>query len=230
MVNGQSGKGGLHYPSLAGRGIHHHVYISGNSAGSDTSKMVKTTVFPLLLRAIASTTSAFIFDGVRQKLKADLLDLSYETKRGIEATPEQTERIKDLFVKLERLNPTRKPLKSPLINADWSLVYSTSDSIIGKGDFPRIGPIVQKIDTPSLMAENSEVVSYFGIKVPRKITAELSPQNDKLANVQFKRFSIGPVGFDAPEQFKGFLDITYLDDELRLTRGDKGNIFVLTRM
>jgi hypothetical protein len=188
-------------------------------------------LFPFFLcLAIASRATAFIFGGLRQKLKADLLDLSYETKRGIDATPEQAERIQGLFVKLERLNPTRKPLKSPLINADWSLEYSTSGLIIGKGDFPRVGPIVQKIDTISLLAENTEVVSYFGINVPRKVTAELSPQSDKLTNVQFKRFSIGPVGFDAPEQFKGFLDITYLDDDFRLTRGDKGNIFILTRM
>ena len=177
-----------------------------------------------------TTVSSFVFDGLRRQLKADLLQLSKETKRGIEATPAQKEQILDLFQKLERLNPTRKPLQSPLINADWSLEYSTSDSIIGKGDFPRIGPIVQTIDTTSLRAENSEVVSYYGIPVPRKVTAELAPQNDQLTNVQFKRFSVGPIGFQAPAQFKGFLDITYLDDDLRLTRGDKGNIFVLTRM
>lgn len=67
------------------------------------------------------------------------------------------------------------------------------------------------------------------VKVPRKVTAALSPQSDKLTNVQFKTFQIGPLGFKAPEQLKGYLDITYLDDDLRLTRGDKGNIFVLTR-
>lgn len=66
--------------------------------------------------------------------------------------------------------------------------------------------------------------------VPRSVTAELSPVDGQLTNVQFKRFSLGPLGFDAPESFKGSLDVTYLDGDLRLTRGDKGNIFVLTRM
>lgn len=186
--------------------------------------------FGLILLFVTSTASAFVFGGVRQKLKAEILNLSDQTERGLKATPEQARQIQALFEKLERLNPTSKPLKSPLINADWSLEYTTSDSILGKGDFPRVGPIVQKIDTSALKAENPETVNYFGLKVPRKVTAELSPQNDRLTNVQFKRFSIGPVGFDAPEQFKGYLDITYLDDDLRLTRGDKGNIFVLTRM
>jgi hypothetical protein len=189
----------------------------------------------VLLLSLLASTHAFVFGAFpwgasRDQLKTDLLKLSSETKRGITATSEQEGRIKELFEKLEKLNPTRKPLKSDLVNGDWSLEYSTSDFIIGKGDFPRVGPIVQKIDTTNLYAENTEVVNYFGVKVPRKVTAELSPQNDKLTNVQFKRFSLGPIGFDAPETFKGYLDVTYLDNDLRLTRGDKGNIFVLTRI
>jgi hypothetical protein len=115
------------------------------------------------------------------------------------------------------------------VNGVWSLDYTTSALILGKGGFKRVGPILQKIDTKSLYAENTEVVDYFGIKVPRKITADLDPQNNQLTNVQFKRFELGPIGFDAPESFKGYLDVTYLDKDLRLTRGDKGNIFVLTR-
>jgi hypothetical protein len=168
--------------------------------------------------------------GTRNELKTKILVLAQETKRGVTATPKQNEEMLDLFEKLERLNPTKGPLSSPKVNGDWSLDYSTSDSIIGKGGFPRVGAIVQNIDTNNLSAENSEVVSYFGLKVPRKITAELTPENKQFTNVKFRKFSIGPISFDAPDSFRGALDITYLDDEVRLTRGDKGNIFVLTRM
>jgi hypothetical protein len=204
------------------------------------------------------TASAFFFsfvDGIqRTSLKAQLLQLCRDTQRGITATPEQEQRIKSLFERLERVNPTPNPLRSPsssslasqssmLINGKWSLEYSTAGYIIGKGDvFPRVGPIVQRIDTTTSTAENSEVVSYFGIPIARKVTAELIPpppsseeedvkkKKNQLTYVQFKRFSVGPVAFDAPKQFQGFLDITYLDKDLRLTRGDKGNLFVLTRM
>lgn len=136
-----------------------------------------------------------------------------------------------LFEQLEKLNPTSNPLTKPTVNGDWSLDYTTSDSILGKGGFPRVGPIIQNIDTTTLSAKNSEVVKYFYLfDVPRSVTAELSPVSSKLTDVKFKRFTLGPVGFDAPESFRGSLDITYLDEEVRLTRGDKGNIFVLTRM
>eukprot|EP00567_Pseudictyota_dubia_P010657 CAMPEP_0197452262 /NCGR_PEP_ID=MMETSP1175-20131217/31620_1 /TAXON_ID=1003142 /ORGANISM="Triceratium dubium, Strain CCMP147" /LENGTH=160 /DNA_ID=CAMNT_0042985229 /DNA_START=264 /DNA_END=746 /DNA_ORIENTATION=- len=152
------------------------------------------------------------------------------TKRGLAETPEQREKIASLFEQLERTNPVKKPLNSDKVNGVWSLRYTTSDSILGRNGSPRVGPILQKIDTENLCAENSEVVRYFNIiDVPRRVTAILTPQSDRLTNVQFDRFSVGPVGFKAPESFRGFLDVTYLDDELRLTRGDKGNIFVLTR-
>ena len=182
---------------------------------------------------ISGTASAFFtMPGTpsRKELKTKILGLASETDRGLTASPEQKDEILELFEKLERLNPTRGPLKTDKVNGNWSLDYTTSDSILGKGGFPRVGPIIQMIDTKTLRAENSEVVSYFGIQIPRKITAELSPQNSQFTDVKFKRFSLGPIGFDAPDSFRGALDITYLDDDVRLTRGDKGNIFVLTRM
>lgn len=123
----------------------------------------------LFLNLLLSSATAFTFGGFsvgnRDKLKVDLLDLSSETKRGTAATPEQESEIKEIFEKLEKLNPTRKPLKTDLVNGVWSLQYTTSASINGKGGFPRVGPILQKIDTRNLNAENSEVVDYFGVKV-----------------------------------------------------------------
>jgi PAP_fibrillin len=48
-------------------------------------------------------------------------------------------------------------------------------------------------------------------------------------NVQFKQFEIGALKIKAPAKARGALDTTYLDSELRLSRGDKGNIFVLIK-
>ena len=138
----------------------------------------------------------------------------------------------ELFSLLEKLNPTVNPITNTNanLNGDWSLDYTTSDSILGKGSFPKIGPIIQNIDTTTLSAKNSEVIRFGIVDVPRSVSAELSPVNGRVTDVNFKRFMLGPVGFDAPDTARGQLDVTYLDDEVRLTRGDKGNIFVLTRM
>lgn len=167
----------------------------------------------------------------RSQIKSELLDLCTDTERGLKETPEQRQKIDTLFQELEKINPTKAPLKSDKVDGVWSLRYTTSDSILGRNGSPRVGPILQTIDTKNLRAENTEVVRYFNVfDVPRKVTAKLDPQSDRLTNVQFDRFSVGPVGFNAPDSFRGFLDVTYLDDDVRLTRGDKGNIFVLTRL
>lgn len=187
-----------------------------------------TMILPMMISS--SFASAFVFGPVRQQLKSELLALATETQRGLTATPQQQAKILQLFERLEKLNPTNGPLKSPKVNGSWDLQYTTSDSILGRGGFSRVGPIEQHIDTTTLSAYNSEVVKFGLVRVPRKVTATLEPQSNRLTKVQFKTFQIGPLAFQAPESFKGSLDITYLDDELRLTRGDKGNIFVLTKM
>jgi len=75
-----------------------------------------------------------------------------------------------------------------------------------------------------------QVVQYVNfLRVPRKVTAALSPLSRTKVAVQFKVFSIGPFKINAPSTAKGELDITYVDEDFRLSRGDKGNLFVLTR-
>lgn len=165
-------------------------------------------------------------------LKGEIVSLSRSVKRGLEATEEDRNQILTIFEQLEKKQKNKKTLKMRELNAVWSLEYTTSDSILGKGSpGKRIGPIKQTIDAINLKAENSEVVEYLGfLRVPSKVTADLSPLSPSKVAVQFKKFSLGPINFKAPESFKGELDVTYLDSDLRLSRGDKGNIFVLTKL
>jgi hypothetical protein len=51
-----------------------------------------------------------------------LLDVIGPTKRGLTATSDQKEEIEALCQQLEKLNPTPKPLGSPLLNGRWKLV------------------------------------------------------------------------------------------------------------
>ena len=48
-------------------------------------------------------------------------------------------------------------------------------------------------------------------------------------NVQLKEFRLGVVKVKAPESSRAALDTTYLDEDTRVGRGDKGNLFVLVR-
>ena len=125
------------------------------------------------------------------------------------------------------LNPNPQSLSAPCINGEWELVYTTSASILGtnKPSFLRpSGKIYQTIDAESLRARNRETFPFYNA-----VAADLTPTSDSTVKVQFKRFFVlnGLIKVTAPERARGALEITYVDDDVRVSRGDKGNLFVL---
>lgn len=62
--------------------------------------------------------------------------------------------------------------------------------------------------------------------------AELTPVSRSVVAVRFLQFSVfrGLIKFNAPDTARGSLDTTFLDEELRVSRGDKGNLFILERV
>ena len=59
--------------------------------------------------------------------------------------------------------------------------------------------------------------------VDLQVDADLTPASESQVNVQFRKFKIlGLIPVTAPESAKGSLDTTFLDEEMRISRGDKG--------
>ena len=185
---------------------------------STTSTARKT-----LTRAMASAPDA----QAREDAKRALLSAIEPLERGVKASDEEKAHVDALATALEALNPNPKSLAAPCINGEWELVYTTSASILGtkKPAFLRpSGKIYQTIDAESLRARNRETWPFYNA-----VAAELTPTSDSAVNVQFKKFFVfgGLIKVTAPERARGALDITYVDDDVRVSRGDKGNLFVL---
>ncbi|KAG5192694.1 hypothetical protein JKP88DRAFT_1970 [Tribonema minus] len=163
-----------------------------------------------------------------------LLDAIAPLDRGRAASEEQKQEVLELFGKLEKENKEKKPLESPNVNGRWTLTYTTSQSILGLNTIRplrSVGPIYQDIDAVNLKARNEETVKPLPfVKFTRAVNAVLEPQSASKVKVLFKQFEIGPLKVKAPASAIGFLDVTYLDPTLRLSRGDKGNIFILQKL
>jgi len=177
-------------------------------------------IVPLMAKAASATPAS------RAELKANLLNLIKGLDRGLKATDGDRAAIDQACVSLERVNPNPASLASPLINGQWRLMYTTSDSILGKTK-PALarpsGPIFQYIDTTKMAALNSERAPFFN-----SVSAALTATSQSAVDVQFTYFKIfGLIPVKAPPSAKGALDTTYLDTDLRISRGDKGNLFIL---
>lgn len=75
-----------------------------------------------------------------------LLEAISTLDRGVKATVEDRELVDGLAAQLEKLNPTPKPLASPLLNGRWRLLYTTSPTVLGLNKPPFFrpsGPIYQ---------------------------------------------------------------------------------------
>mmetsp|Transcript_27868 Transcript_27868/g.32987 ORF Transcript_27868/g.32987 Transcript_27868/m.32987 type:complete len:215 (+) Transcript_27868:103-747(+) len=120
-------------------------------------------------------------------------------------------------------------LQNPLLPGNWLMVWTTSNSIAGKTRpkaFQTNTPPEQLLDLENGRAVNAEKV--LGIR--NAVRADISPLTKNKVKVQFREFSVGPISFKPEgDKFKGELSVSYLDDDMRISRGDKGNAFVLLR-
>ncbi|MEH1890976.1 MAG: PAP/fibrillin family protein [Nostoc sp.] len=190
--------------------------------------------------------------------KAVLIDAIALTDRGLLATQAQKQTILAAIANLEDFNPTPRPVEaSNLLDGNWRLLYTTSKALLNLDRLPfcKLGQIYQciRVDTASVynIAEISGLPYLSGLV---SVAAKFEPVSDRRVQVKFERSIIGlqrlieynsPVTFiqqiEAGRKFpaidvaiksdqqQGWLDITYIDNDLRIGRGNEGSVFVLSK-
>lgn len=190
--------------------------------------------------------------------KAALLDAIAGTNRGLLATTTQKQAILAAIASLEDCNPNPRPLEAThLLEGDWRLLYTTSKELLNLDKFPfcKLGQIYQSIRVETNSVYNiAEIYGIPSLEGLVSVTAKFEPVSHKRVQVKFKRFIIGlqrlikyqsPATFIAEiesgqkftafdssinnDQQQGWLDITYIDDDLRIGRGNEGSVFVLNK-
>ncbi|MEO1374101.1 MAG: PAP/fibrillin family protein [Cyanobacteria bacterium J06635_10] len=166
------------------------------------------------------------------------------------------EEIEQLTTEVEKVNPNPQPLlyATSLLNGSWLLQYSTAREIRSLSSLPlglKIGKVYQEIDVAKKSFFNLAFVKHpLGLVSGNvKVTATFEPakeETNKRINVQFDRryLSIEKIiGIQTPKlnPFKVVqannpqgripsLDVTYLDDTMRIGRGGDGSLFILNRV
>jgi len=180
------------------------------------------------------------------------------TDKKLDAT--LVKEIEQLTESLEAVNPTLSPLlyKPQLLDGAWQLNYSTAREIRTLDKLPygfKVGKVYQVIDVASQSFLNLAFVKhslnllsgYVKVTATFEIAkVDSSPLPDKRINVNFleRIISIKKIaGFNTP-QFDPVkvvparspqgripsLDITYLDETMRIGRGGDGSLFILSKV
>lgn len=190
--------------------------------------------------------------------KAKLLEAIAGKNRGLLATERDKVKVLSAIEQLEDRNPTPKPVEAKnLLEGDWRLLYTTSRGILGLNRIPvlQLGQVYQCIRTSEAKLYNiAEIIGLPFLEGIVSVAARFEPVSDRRVNVKFERSILGLqrlIGYVSPDRLiqeiesgkkffpfdfsiesreqQGWLEITYLDEDLRVGRGNEGNVFVLAK-
>lgn len=190
--------------------------------------------------------------------KGELLEAIAGKNRGLLATETDKTAILAAVAQLEDRNPNPRPFEaSHLLDGNWRLLYTTSKDLLNLGRFPlwQLGQIYQCVRTSTAQIYNiAEVSSLPYLEGIVSVGARFEPVSERRVNVNFERSIVGLqrlIDYQSPSYFiqqiqsgkkftaldfsienreqRGWLDITYLDENLRIGRGNEGSVFVLTK-
>ncbi|MEH1927136.1 PAP/fibrillin family protein [Nostoc sp.] len=169
------------------------------------------------------------------------------------------EEIEQLTTELESVNPNLYPLlyATSLLEGAWQLQYSTAREIRSLVSLPlglKLGKVYQVIDVANKLFFNLAKVKHsLGLVSGYvKVTASFEPAKEDLEPLLHKRINVyfdkrylsieKILGINTPQlnPFKvvpannptgrtATLDITYLDETLRIGRGGDGSLFILSK-
>ena len=190
--------------------------------------------------------------------KAELLEAIAGKNRGLLASEIDKVKVLSIVEQLEDHNPTPKPVEArELLEGNWRLLYTTSRALLGLDRFPllQLGQIYQCIRTAEAKVYNiAEIIGLPLLEGVVSVAARFEAVSERRVNVKFERSIICLqrfIGYRSPSDFieqieagkkflpldfsienreqQGWLEITYLDENLRLGRGNEGSVFVLSK-
>lgn len=190
--------------------------------------------------------------------KESLFEAIAPVNRGLTMTDVQRQAIFSAIAYMEENNPTPKPIEAgELLSGNWRLLFTTSRDLLGLDRLPgiKLGQIYQCVRATEAKIYN--VAEIYGLPLLEglvSVCASFTPVSERRVNVKFERSVIGLqrlVGYKNIDEFvqelqsgkklrainfaikqgdrQGWLETTYLDQDLRIGRGNEGSVFVLRK-
>ncbi|KAF7010756.1 hypothetical protein CFC21_025124 [Triticum aestivum] len=171
---------------------------------------------------------AELVDSILSKVKG--------TDRGVLLPEEGHQEVADVAQQLGKYC-IDEPVKSPLIFGDWDVVYCSVPTSPGGIYRTPLGRLVFKTDGMVQVVEAPDIVrnkvsfSIFGLDGAVSLKGKLNVLDSKWIQVVFEppELKVGPLGFQYGGESEVKLEITYVDEKIRLGKGSRGSLFVFLR-
>ena len=193
--------------------------------------------------AVANALGGFLTvlggdNAARRALKAELIALSVSSRGGILpfAPGAEQARWEEILAELQALNPTPEPARSPMFSGEWELAWTTETElnfVVERGLFGCAHTrTYQTIDIGSGAFDN---VIEFEAGGALSVGATIAPDESDPAGARFV-FAFEACGLrwrglalPLPPVGRGWCELLYLDEELRLQHDLRGDLLIATR-
>lgn len=158
------------------------------------------------------------------------------TDRGVLLPKDGHQEVADVALQLAKYC-IDDPVKSPLIFGEWEVVYCSVPTSPGGLYRTPLGRLIFKTDEMAQVVQAPDVVknkvsfSVFGFDGAVSLKGKLNVLDGKWIQVIFEppEVKVGSLGFQYGGESEVKLEITYVDEKIRLGKGSRGSLFVFMR-
>ncbi|EYU22076.1 hypothetical protein ABFS82_01G042500 [Erythranthe guttata] len=172
-----------------------------------------------------------------EDLVEKILSKVVQTDRGVLLTKEEHQKVADVADELQSFC-VDEPVKCPLIFGEWDVLYCSNPTSPGGGYRSAVGRIffktkemMQAVEAPDIV-RNRVSFSLFGfVDGEVSLKGKLTALDEKWIQVVFEapELKVGGFEFSYGGESEVKLQITYIDEKIRLGKGSRGSLFVFQR-
>ncbi|XP_074317372.1 putative plastid-lipid-associated protein 8, chloroplastic [Silene latifolia] len=195
--------------------------------------------FPLKLKVSASVSSppSPIIQNTPDDLVSSILSKVIQTDRGVQLSRDEHKAVGEIATQLENYC-VDAPVKCPLIFGEWDVVYCSNPTSPGGGYRSAIGRLIfntkemiQAVEAPDIIRNKVSFSAFGFLDGEVSLKGKLIALDERWIQVIFEapQLKVGGLDFQYGGQSEVKLQITYIDEKIRLGVGSRGSLFVFLR-
>ncbi|KAK8597389.1 hypothetical protein V6N13_094803 [Hibiscus sabdariffa] len=198
---------------------------------------LNTSSFPFKFQTFRVSSSSVSISSRPDDLVASILSKVTQTDGGVSLTQNQHLEVAQVANELQKYC-VDEPVRCPLIFGDWDVVYCSNPTSPGGGYrsafgrlFFRTKEMVQTVEAPDSV-RNKVSFSVFGfVDGQVSLKGKLKALDNQWIQVVFEppELRVGAMDFRYGGESEVKLQITYIDEKIRLGKGSRGSLFVFLR-